>query len=144
MKQCNQCGKCCIRYGGGDLSASVEEIQNWEIFNPGIAEYVVNGAIWMDPASGQPLSRCPWLQLLPASEESQSPRYGCRIYYDRPEECRHYPTAIAEMVRDECEMIELRDLDDPEHAQLALDQLMADSRPPLAQDPNTRRHRYDQ
>ena len=26
MKNCNQCGKCCIKYGDGDLAATQEEI----------------------------------------------------------------------------------------------------------------------
>ena len=144
MKECNQCGKCCIQYGGGGLSATAEEIQRWEIFNPSIAEFVADAKIWMDPVSGEQLTRCPWLEILPAtsgsnsvsnsasSSASNSAKYGCRIYHDRPEECRHYPVSIAEMVRDGCEMIELHDLDEPVRAQIHLDQMMADSRPPLS------------
>ena len=132
VRECNQCGKCCIHYGDGGLSASAEEIETWEIFNPAIAAYVANGKIWMDPVSGEQLTRCPWLQVLPTSPESGSIKYGCSIYHDRPEDCRHYPVSIAEMVRDGCEMIELHDLDAPGEAQVALDQLMADSRPPLS------------
>ena len=130
MRECNQCGKCCIQYGGGGLSASAEEIEAWEIFRPAIAEYVAHGKIWVDPISGEQLTRCPWLEELPATPESESTRWGCRIYDDRPQECRHYPVHIAEMVRDGCEMIELHDLDEPKRAQTALDQMMADSRPP--------------
>lgn len=131
MKSCNQCGKCCIAYGDGGLSATAEEIEGWETFNPEIAAYVLNGKIWMDPATGKPLSRCPWLELLPATPGSTQQRYGCRIYAERPEDCRHYPTAIEEMLRDGCEMLELQDLNDPQKAQLDLDRMMADSRPPL-------------
>jgi Fe-S-cluster containining protein len=132
MKECNQCGKCCIKYGDGGLSATAEEIESWEIFRPAIAAYVVNGEIWMDPASGEQLTRCPWLEVLPSNPGTGSIKYGCRIYHDRPEECRHYPVSIAEMVRDGCEMIEVTDLDAPAQAQATLDLLMADSRPPLA------------
>lgn len=132
MKQCNQCGKCCIQYGDGGLSASAEEIQNWETFSPAIAEYVVDGQIWMDPVSGKQLTRCPWLEELPIKPGAGSVKYGCRIYHDRPEDCRHYPTSIAEMVRDGCEMIEVQDLDSPKQAQISLDYLMADSRPSLS------------
>jgi hypothetical protein len=39
---------------------------------------------------------------------------------------------IADMVRDDCEMIEIGDIDAPKEAQITLDQLMADSRPPLS------------
>jgi Fe-S-cluster containining protein len=132
MKECNQCGKCCIQYGGDGLSVTAEEIQRWEIFSPAIAEYVAKGKIWISPVSGEQLTYCPWLEILPATPASSATKYGCRIYHDRPEECRHYPVSIAEMVRDGCEMIELHDLDEPKKAQTKLDQLMIDSRPPLS------------
>ncbi|MEZ8196882.1 YkgJ family cysteine cluster protein, partial [Vibrio cortegadensis] len=51
------------------------------------------------------------------------------IYFDRPEDCRHYPSLINEMVRDECEMIEITDLENPKKAQKDLDNLMSTSRP---------------
>tara|TARA_R110002072_G_scaffold123515_2_gene258834 strand:- start:1959 stop:2435 length:477 start_codon:yes stop_codon:yes gene_type:complete len=132
MKDCNQCGKCCIHYADGGLSASTEEIQNWEIFNPAIAAYVANGKIWMDPVTHKQLTRCPWLEELPIESGGESVKYGCRIYQDRPEDCRHYPTYIAEMVRDGCEMVEVQDLDTPKQAQISLDILMADSRSSLS------------
>ena len=86
----------------------------------------------IDPDSGEQLIRCPWLQELPSSADSSATRYGCEIYADRPEDCRHYPVSVAEMIRDGCEMIEVQDLDAPKQAQAALDKLMADSRPALA------------
>jgi len=130
MKDCNQCGKCCIHYGDGGLSASLGDILGWEAFNPAIARYVADGKIWVDPASGKQLDHCPWLEALPIEPGTGPMKYGCRIYQNRPEDCRHYPTSIAEMVRDGCEMIEIKDLDSPKQAQVALDILMADSRPP--------------
>lgn len=132
MRDCNQCGKCCIAYSDGGLSASRQEIENWENSRPDIAQYVADGEVWMAPVSGERLKRCPWLEELPTSVADNSPKYTCGIYQDRPEDCRHYPTSIAEMVRDGCEMIELRDLDAPKAAQRQLDQIMAESRPPLA------------
>lgn len=129
MKACTQCGKCCLHYSDGGLSASAEDIAGWEIFNPDIAKYLVDGRIWMDPESGEQLKHCPWLELLPATSENSTAKYGCRIYQDRPEDCRHYPGSVAEMVRDGCEMIEVQDLEAPEEAKKALDRLMSDSRP---------------
>jgi Fe-S-cluster containining protein len=129
MKDCNQCGKCCIKYGGGDLSASQEEIDLWEIFNPDIFEYVKNNEIWFDPNSGVRLKRCPFLDIAPKVKAQEKDKYTCSIYLDRPEDCRHYPSLIAEMVRDECEMIEIKDLEKPKQAQVKLDLLMQDSRP---------------
>ena len=129
MKDCNQCGKCCIHYGDGGLSASTSEIEWWEHARPNIYAYVKNGNIWVDPVTGAPLKRCPWLQQLPNQQ-----KYTCAIYHDRPEDCRHYPTSIAEMVRDECEMIEVKDLKNPKRAQHTLDVMMSDSRPAFLKD----------
>ena len=126
MKQCNQCGKCCTKYGGGDLDVSSEEVEYWELFNPEIAEYVVNGKIWFDPATGKKLEQCPFLEQVPNVSPA---KYTCSIYLNRPEDCRLYPSLITEMIRDECEMIELSDLEAPIKAQHELDILMQDSRP---------------
>jgi Fe-S-cluster containining protein len=130
MKDCNQCGKCCIKYADGRLSATQEEIDLWEIFNPDIFEYVKNNEIWFDPNSGVRLKRCPFLDIAPKVKAQEKDKYTCSIYLDRPEDCRHYPSLIAEMVRDECEMIEVKDLEKPKQAQVKLDLLMQDSRPP--------------
>jgi Fe-S-cluster containining protein len=126
VKECNQCGKCCINYSDGGLSATTSEIDYWEAFRPEIAEYVSAGKIWMSPVTGQQLDRCPWLQTLPGLN-----KYGCSIYHDRPDDCRHYPVTIEQMVNDECEMLEVKDLTAPTDAQKTLDKLMSDSRPAL-------------
>ena len=117
MKACNQCGKCCQIYGGGGLHASEEDISWWDAHRPEIARFVVKGNIWMDPESGQVLAGCPWLQ-------KAGDVYTCDIYHDRPEDCHLYPMTIADMVKDECEMIELHDLDDLGKAQLRLNEIM--------------------
>lgn len=126
MKDCNQCGKCCTRYGGGGLSATASEIDWWETHRPDIASFVKDGEIWFDPDTGKELDSCPWLEKLPGQE-----KYSCRIYYDRPDDCKYYPVRIEDMIQDECEMLESRDLAYLERAQKELDVLMADSRPPL-------------
>jgi len=84
----------------------------------------------MDPETGEQLVICPWLRKSPATESPDQARYSCDIYHDRPDDCRYYPVNIDEMVRDECEMIELRDLTNPDLAQTRLDTIMSDSRPP--------------
>ena len=127
MKDCNQCGKCCIHYADGGLSASPSEIEQWETHRPEIAAYVGAGRIWISPITGKQMVRCPWLRKLPRQD-----KYICRIYHDRPDDCRHYPVDIDQMLRDDCEMLEARDLDNPKKAQRALDDLMADSRPPMS------------
>ena len=129
LKECNQCGKCCIKYGDGALSATKEEIDLWEIFNPDIFQYVKKDEIWFDPKSGSKLTRCPFLEIEFKKKSHEKDKYTCSIYLSRPEDCRHYPSLIPEMIRDECEMIEVVDLDNPRKAQIKLDVLMQDSRP---------------
>ena len=129
MKDCNQCGKCCIKYGDGGIEASAEDIEMWEIFRPHIHQYVIKDKIWFSPETGEQLTQCPFLEKMPNQRPSEQVKYTCAIYEDRPEDCRHYPTSIAEMVRDECEMIEVIDLTHPKRAQIKLDDLMSDSRP---------------
>lgn len=126
MKACNQCGKCCIHYSDGGLTASTDDLQGWEIFRPDIARFVLEGKLWFSPSSGQQLSQCPWLEQL-----DDKPSYGCSIYEDRPEDCRHYPVSIDDMIKDDCEMLEVKDLNNRKQAQASLDNLMIDSRPPL-------------
>ncbi|MFT7558599.1 MAG: Fe-S-cluster containining protein [Flavobacteriales bacterium] len=131
MKDCNQCGKCCIHYSDGGLSASSEEIESWSLYRPDIMNYVYKGEIWVDPETKRPLTRCPWLELLPKTNANHTlDKYGCSIYHDRPDDCRQYPVTIADMRRDSCEMLEPKDLLRPKHAQKTLDSLMIDSRPP--------------
>jgi Fe-S-cluster containining protein len=127
VKDCNQCGKCCIRYGGGGLTATAGEIDWWENHRPDIFALVGDGEIWVDPKTGKQMTQCPWLEKEPGTE-----KYTCSIYFDRPDECKHYPVTIEEMVRDGCEMIEARDLKNPQKAQRDLDQIMSDSRPSVS------------
>lgn len=127
MKSCNSCGKCCIKYGDGGLAASEQDMELWALFRPHIDRLVKKGEIWFDPETGTQLKQCPWLRKHPKLEQ-----YSCDIYLDRPEDCRHYPSTVDEMIRDGCEMIELRDLDKLDQAQRALDRIMQDSRPGLA------------
>ena len=139
MKACTQCGKCCLQYSDGGLSATADEVTWWQTFRPEIAQYVRDGQIWMDPQTGGRLPVCPFLiaehpqaTAEPGTADRGPVRYGCSIYHDRPDDCRQYPVSIDEMRRDGCEMLEVRDLDNPKRAQRALDALMSDSRPPLS------------
>lgn len=124
MKECNQCGKCCTKYSNGGLSVSESEIKHWDIFRADIYNYVSNGNIWFDPDTGKQLEICPWLR-----KEPNQNKYTCDIYFDRPDDCKYYPVTIEQMIKDECEMLEERDLTKPKQAQKTLDKLMTDSRP---------------
>lgn len=122
MKDCNSCGKCCIKYSNGALSASKPEIELWEVFNPEIAEYVHQGEIWVDPKTKQLLTLCPFLR-----QEKIGAPYTCDIYLDRPDDCKYYPSNVQEMILDGCEMIDDNDLKDLKKAQAKLDIIMTDS-----------------
>jgi Fe-S-cluster containining protein len=128
MKQCNSCGKCCIKYSNGGLSASKFEIEYWEVFRPDIAKFTKDGKIWVDPKTGKNIELCPWLTVV-SDENDKQVRVSCDIYLDRPEDCMIYPVTIAEMIKDGCEMLESKDIKNPQQAQRDLDVLMVDSRP---------------
>ena len=119
MKACNACGKCCIKYGHGQLSASDDDLQMWRSFRPDISEYVYQGNIWYDPNSKTVAEICPWLRKAPDSN-----RYLCDIYLDRPEDCRNYPMTISDMVKDDCEMLQEADLADLKRAQETLNRMI--------------------
>jgi len=125
VKKCNQCGKCCTKYANDGLSATASEIKLWEIFKPDIAKYVDDGNIWISPDTGKQLERCPWLRQVPNQD-----KYSCDIYYDRPDDCKFYPVTIDQMQNDACEMLEIQDLANPKQAQITLNMIMIDSRPP--------------
>lgn len=80
----------------------------------------------MNPDTGEQIERCPWLRKRPNQD-----KYICDIYYDRPDDCKHYPVTIEQMEKDECEMLEAQDLTKPKQAQKTLDRIMSDSRPPF-------------
>ncbi len=77
----------------------------------------------MHPESGKQIELCPWLRKAPEQNI-----YTCDIYFDRPDDCRFYPSTLDEMVADGCEMIEKKDLVNPRQGQKALDIIMQDSR----------------
>lgn len=125
MKPCNQCGKCCINYSNGGLSASADEIEYWEVFRPQIARYVSDGNIWMDPSSGTQLEICPWLRRDEGLVKGKE-FYSCDIYEDRPDDCRAYPVDLGQMLNDECEMLEADDIANHKLAKSRLKVIMSD------------------
>ena len=126
MKPCTQCGKCCINYSDGGLTASDSDLDFWELYRPDIFEYVKNDELWFDPKTKIQLSLCPFLN------KTENNLYTCDIYHNRPEECRFYPVTIEQMVQDDCEMLEPNDLKNTKKAQIKVDILMQDSRPPCS------------
>ena len=131
MKNCNSCGKCCIKYSNGDLSASAEDLELWEEYRPDISRYVTDQKIWVTPETGEQIERCHFLREELREEprkglgkSSKQTLYTCDIYYDRPEDCRVYPATVSDMIKDECEMLEPRDLSNLKQAQRELNKIM--------------------
>ena len=127
MKNCNSCGKCCVKYSNGGLSASAEDLKLWEEYRPDISRYVTGQKIWLNPETGEQIERCPFLRKELREEsgkDSKQALYTCDIYYDRPEDCRVYPATITDMIKDECEMLETRDLTNLKQAQRELNKIM--------------------
>jgi Fe-S-cluster containining protein len=131
LKECNQCGKCCVKYGGDGLSVSDTEIALWETFRPDLHKFVRNGEIWINPDTDEQMKQCPWLRKVPHQD-----KYTCDIYLDRPDDCKFYPVTIDQMLADECEMLEVQDLKNPTQAQDKLNKIMANSRPPYELESN--------
>lgn len=119
MNECNQCGKCCIKYGNGGLSATKQDIEDWELYHPEVFSFVSEGQIWMDPETETKLDYCPWL-----SQSPDGKKYTCDIYDIRPEDCRQYPVLLSDMITDACEMLEEKDLADPRRAQRKLKSIL--------------------
>lgn len=116
MQACNSCGKCCIKYSNGGLTASAGDLELWASLRPDIDRYVRDGKIWMDPTTGQQIELCPWLNKSPNSSV-----YTCDIYFDRPEDCRVYPARVSDMLADGCEMLDPSDERDLVSAQQTLE-----------------------
>lgn len=123
VKECNQCGKCCIKYSGGRLTASVSQINYWSDHQPEIYKYVKDTNIWFEPETGKLIELCPWLRKQPGQN-----KYTCDIYFDRPDDCKFYPSTLDEMLADGCEMLEAKDIANPKQGQRSLDVIMQDSR----------------
>lgn len=110
MRQCIQCGKCCLKYSAnsGLGCATEKDFKLWKKHRPDILAYADCSDLWVSPVTGEEMDRCPWLRKLPNKD-----KYKCRIYEARPEVCRNYPRSIEQMIKDGCGMLEDGDLDKP-------------------------------
>ena len=106
MKSCNQCGKCCIKYGGNLGVATGNDLEVWELEKPELLDFIYSENlpdIWISPTDGEELNHCPWLYTKTVN------KYACEINDVRPTVCRNYPVSIEQMKKDECEMLECID-----------------------------------
>ncbi len=94
---CKQCGNCCLNLSDANQgSVDDSDIDIWkknqrydilEWVDPidlGDVNYVYD--IWINPRTGDDVSRCPWLRKLPGEE-----KYICRIHDVKPRVCQEYP-----------------------------------------------------
>lgn len=103
---CTRCGKCCLNeHYMMTLTATARDVARWQREGrDDILRYVAKVRpglydLWVD--DGVELSRCPFLR-----KDRGAATYHCRIYETRPEACRGYPVDYAQMVNDECEIID--------------------------------------
>ena len=84
---CLQCGQCCESFGG-HLRASPHDLKRWEEHGRQDLLDATNrlGWIWVDPVTKECVSPCPQI------DRSDPEKVTCRIYEDRPDMCRDYPT----------------------------------------------------
>ncbi|MHB8764614.1 MAG: YkgJ family cysteine cluster protein [Deferrisomatales bacterium] len=93
--RCTQCGHCCRSLGDAfAASADVEDVDRWEaegrfdilawvdlrLRDVGMMD------LWIDPATADEVTRCPWLRKVP-----REARCLCRIHDTKPRHCREYP-----------------------------------------------------
>jgi Fe-S-cluster containining protein len=105
--KCKQCGHCCLDLNAFATCASEEDVERWASEGrDDILEWVVPVAvgdvvfaydIWLDPKTGDDVSRCPWLQKLPNKNE-----YICLIQDTKPELCSTFPKSRAHADKTGC------------------------------------------
>ena len=106
--KCKQCGNCCLNlYDAFSTCATDEDIRMWDSngrddildwvdpIHVGGNEYVFD--IWISPATGEDVTRCPWLRKLPNKD-----KYICRIQDVKPEHCRAYPRSRKHALKTGC------------------------------------------
>lgn len=84
---CKQCGHCCL---------NLRDVRQWQehdredvlawVGPVSAGDEVLAYDIWISPATGDDVARCPWLRKLPGKN-----RYICRIHEMKPSHCREYP-----------------------------------------------------
>jgi Fe-S-cluster containining protein len=90
--KCVQCGHCCLNLSDAyQTSVPDSDIIRWELENRyDILEWVDSFAglndIWVNPKTGESVSRCPWLRKLPKKD-----KYICKIHETKPKHCLNFP-----------------------------------------------------
>lgn len=107
---CKQCGHCCLNMEAHYSCATLKDVVLWEDEGrDDILDWVDEIApgvydIWVNPHTGDDVSRCPWLRKLPKQD-----KYICRIQSVKPEICRNYPLSREHAEETGCRGINLVD-----------------------------------
>jgi len=83
---CTGCGSCCEEFGA-TLAAEADDLARWqrEGRQDLLARVGGGGALWVDPETGEDLTRCPFLEHTPEGASR------CAIHPTKPDMCRAYP-----------------------------------------------------
>ncbi|MFC1592193.1 hypothetical protein ACFL43_06685 [Thermodesulfobacteriota bacterium] len=102
---CKQCGSCCLNLDGYETTCSAADVRRWErqgrydilawVESCETAGGRVIHEVWVNPDSGEPVTRCPWLRKQPRRD-----RYLCRINDTKPERCRWWTPDSHKHARD--------------------------------------------
>jgi Fe-S-cluster containining protein len=101
--KCVQCGHCCLDLSDAyQTSVPDSDIIRWELENRyDILEWVDSFAglndIWVNPKTGESVSRCPWLRKLPKKD-----KYICKIHETKPKHCHKFPKSKRHAIDNGC------------------------------------------
>lgn len=101
--KCAQCGHCCLELPDAYQTSVLDsDVKRWKHENrTDILKWVDSFAglndVWINPETGEPAKRCPWLRKLPKKD-----KYVCRIHDTKPEHCRKFPKSKRHAIENGC------------------------------------------
>ena len=105
---CRRCGRCCtVLTGGYNFTVDEEQIEIWEEYVPQVLDWLVplagDGLYdgWISPATGEEVTRCPWLRMRQHERFKIKGAY-CLIHEYKSPVCVGYPHTIAHAIRTGC------------------------------------------
>ena len=81
---CKQCGHCCLNLRDAFCTCAIEEdVRQWEehgredvlawVDPVSVGDEILAYDIWINPATGDDVARCPWLRKLPGKNKYTCP-----------------------------------------------------------------------
>ncbi|MHA2061183.1 MAG: YkgJ family cysteine cluster protein [Candidatus Sifarchaeia archaeon] len=93
---CEQCGNCCLEWGGYLVLISEQDIDRWRNENRHdilrYIEFLEKDAAfgWVKPQNKTRLSRCPFLY------KKEKSNYFCLIHNTKPKRCKDYSCTFSD------------------------------------------------